>query len=371
MVSEKGTRFRLVDHFHRRHDFEGVPLRLWVLCLLVGCLSVMIAIAVDLVAKGIYDGRVALCEASDAPDGGSGSQLKWSYWLGTSALLSLSAALLLKWVPAAAGSGLPEVKMLLSGIVLFDSFSLKALLVKPLSLSLALASSLSIGRRGIYTLCVLPRLPARQRAFMNFHHDIREQRAEGLLPHARGCRLHFWSTGCGVLFSAEITSTGLYNVEHLPRAFFCVTLALAFVHIFLRPLLQHTNQPNPLALFTTSFESSHQWSPLEIFAFALQGAFSAISAACVLRFVNLAARLRPYLAELGRFILPPLVAMLCSGVNLALSGGACRGLFTEGGGGSLDRLFNYPQKGATAAESAAAADAATRHLCSSYSYSPY
>ena len=38
----------------------------------------------------------------------------------------------------------------------------------------------------------------------------------------------------GVLFAAEITSTGQYSLEHLPRAFFSVAFSLATCEILLR-----------------------------------------------------------------------------------------------------------------------------------------
>ena len=147
--------------------------------------------------------------------------------------------------------------MLLSGIVLFDSFSWKALIAKPLSLALALASSLSIGKEGpfIHCACCISYQLVNAR-WMRFHANVREQRElEGLVAAcAAGVVCTFGAPVGGVLFSAEITSTGLYSIEHLPRAFFCVTLAMTFVKVALRPLLRAYGRADPLALFTTSFE---------------------------------------------------------------------------------------------------------------------
>ena len=137
-----GLRFNLVDHYHRRHDVSGVVLRLWAACCIIGVSASIIALLVDLMSSGIYEVRVVLCEAVDDPF------QRYAVWLGSAAVTALGAAALLKVVPAAAGSGLPEVKQALSGIVLFDSFSTRCLLIKPLSLALAVASSLSIGKEG-------------------------------------------------------------------------------------------------------------------------------------------------------------------------------------------------------------------------------
>ena len=179
-VTDGGMRFRLVDHFHRRHDFTGVALRLWLMLFLTASVAVCIAISVDVLAKELFDARVGLCEWADAE---GMLQAKWAMWLGSSAVLALSATSLLKIVPAAAGSGLPEVKMLLCGVVLFDSFSLKAMLIKPLSLALALASSLSIGKEGPFihcACCIAYQLV--NTSWMRFHRNVKEQRElEGLI----------------------------------------------------------------------------------------------------------------------------------------------------------------------------------------------
>lgn len=252
-MTDGGTRFRVVDHFHRRHDFEGVALRLWLLLFITATAATCIAFGVDVISKEMYDARVQLCTWAD----GQGlPQSKWALWLGTSAAAALAATALLKMVPAAAGSGLPEVKMLLGGIVLFESFSLKAMLIKPLSLALALASSLSIGKEGpfIHCACCIA-FQLVNAKWMRFHPNVIEQREiEGLVAAcACGVVCTFGAPVGGVLFAAEITSHGLFNIEHLPRAFFCVTFALTFARFVLRPLLFTTGRADPLTLFNTDF----------------------------------------------------------------------------------------------------------------------
>ena len=352
-----GVRFRLVDHYHRRHDFTGVVVRLWLTCCIIGISAAVIALVVDLISSGVYELRVGLCEAVDEP------VLRYVSWLGTSALAALSATLLLKVVPHAAGSGLPEVKEALMGIVLFDSFSTKCLLIKPVSLALALASSLSIGKEGpfIHCACIVAFQLVNGGA-ISFSNLVREQRElEAIITAcAAGVVCTFGAPVGGVLFSAEITSTGAYAIEHLPRAFFCVTLSLSVVYVGLRPLLLLLGRPDPLALFTTSFEAQHRFSACDMGAFAVQGALAALLADFVVRAVRYASAIRPYLrGRLGGLSTPSLVAMLCSATNLALSGGECRGSYTDGGAATLGRLINAPFRGATLAEEEEAADAET------------
>lgn len=359
-----GVRFRLVDHFHRRHDFEGVALRLWLLCLLVGIFSVCIAVIADITTKVIYQTRVRLCDATEP------GPWRWLAWLSTGALCAFLSTVLITWVPKAAGSGLPEVKEALAGIVLFDSLSLKCLFVKPISLCLALASSLSVGKEGPFihcASCIAYQLA--NASWLKISSYVREQRElEGLVAAcAAGVVCTFGAPVGGVLFSAEICSTGLYSLEHLPRAFFCVTLSLSFVLLALRPLLRLIGQSDPLSLFTTSFPT-HEFSALEILAFALQGVGSAFASAALLRCVRLTARLRPLLKSsvVAGILAPSVVAMLCSAVNLGLSGGDCHGTFTEGGAATLDRLFNGQRRDASASAAAPSVDPTVGGLPASF-----
>ena len=279
IVTDGGVKFRLVDHFHRRHDFEGVALRLWLLMFLVGVIATVVAIGVDLLAKDTYEARAALCNAMDSMDRPAA---KWGAWLGSAGVCSLIATALLQVVPAAAGSGLPEVKMLLGGIVLFESFTLRALLIKPISLALALASSLSIGKEGpfIHCACIVAFRLVNARWMRFSTHVLERREIEGLVAAcAAGVVCTFGAPVGGVLFAAEIT-TGAYSIEHLPRGFFCVTLVLVFEKLALRPLLLAYGRADPLALFTTSFEP-HDASGIELAAFALQVRRACPRAECV------------------------------------------------------------------------------------------
>ena len=149
-----------------------------------------------------HDYRVQLCETTP------GSLPRYLVWLGSGALTALGAATLLKVVPAAAGSGLPEVKMALSGIVLFESLSTPTVLFKPLSLAFAIASSLSIGKEGpfIHCACCVAFLLVNS-GWISFSSLVREQRElEALIAAcAAGVVCTFGAPIGGVLFSIEIT----------------------------------------------------------------------------------------------------------------------------------------------------------------------
>ena len=178
-LAKGGIRYGLIDAFHRRHDFTGVALRLWCCCVVVGLGAALVAVIVDVMTRVVYQVRVDVCEAVTNP------WQRMAVWMFTGMVLCLGATTLITAVPAAAGSGLPEVKVSLSGILLFDSLSIRCLIIKPIALTLALASSLSIGKEGpfIHCACCIAYQLANS-DWVNFSGLVREQRQLELLVAA-------------------------------------------------------------------------------------------------------------------------------------------------------------------------------------------
>lgn len=81
-------------------------------------------------------------------------------------------------------------------------------------------------------------------------------------------------------------------MEHLPRGFFCVTVALTMVIAGVRPVLFRLGMHDPLALFTTAF-GPHEFSSFEFLAFAVQGFLAALVSSLVLTTVRWASAIRP------------------------------------------------------------------------------
>jgi len=338
IVGQGGIRFKLVDSFHRRHDFTGVALRLWFACACVGIGASGVALVVAVLVSKIMGVRTAVCLA--APSVG------WRFlaWGGSGAIVAAGAMGLVKYLPSIAGSGLPEVKESLAGIMIFGAFTIKAVLVKPVALALAIASSLSIGKEGpfVHCACCIAYQIANAK-WVGFNALVKEQRQIELLVAAcaAGVVFTFCAPVGGVLFSAEITSTGLYNLDHLPRAFFCVTFSLALYHLVSRPLLMIIMGSDPFAMFpaAASIYARFVFTVPELVAFAIQGLLAAFIARLLEEFVILSAKIRPFLkATWGGWAMPSIIALICSVVNLTLSGGACDGKYTEGGMGVLKRL---------------------------------
>jgi len=144
-VGSYTERFSVADNFHARQDLTDSYLQLLLLLLALGCGATLVAYMVTYGAGRLGLFRMDVCAAIP-----STRMNGWRYaWMcGSAAALAGLASLIVKMHPQAGGSGLPEVKETLAGIVLFDSFSLKTLGLKMLALALAVGSGLSIGKEG-------------------------------------------------------------------------------------------------------------------------------------------------------------------------------------------------------------------------------
>ena len=125
-----------------RHGAHHVRL---VLLLLVGISSTLLAAGVDKCEAVLSEARTRI---SHDTGGFGGSYL---VWIGSALVLCfLSAACVQFLGPSAAGSGIPQMKCVLAGVQIHDYLSLRTLAAKALSLVLALAGGLSIGKEGPY-----------------------------------------------------------------------------------------------------------------------------------------------------------------------------------------------------------------------------
>lgn len=245
-IKSHGVAFRLSDRFHREFGLQQ-PGLLNIALILLGTSAAFVAIAVDWGAKELLLLRRGSCDES------MNAATTWianTVWVGSASVLALGAAALVRLVPDAAGSGIPEVRETFSGVVRDQSFAPQVLAVKAGSVALALASSLSIGKEGplVHIACccaeVVGWLPFGER----WQRRRDERRTEMLTAAcAVGVVLTFGAPVGGILFSIEMT-TSHYLLANLPRAALTVTVALIIVHQGLLPLLLGTPaRSNPSA----------------------------------------------------------------------------------------------------------------------------
>lgn len=115
---------------------------------------------------------------------------------------------------SAAGSGVPEVKVILSGFVIHGYLGVKSLVVKTLALVLSIASGLSVGKEGPYVHIAAAIGNICCRIFPKYQHNDGKRREVLSASAASGVGVAFGAPIGGVLFSLEevrYVSTGFRN----------------------------------------------------------------------------------------------------------------------------------------------------------------
>eukprot|EP01117_Protostelium_nocturnum_P010277 TRINITY_DN3695_c0_g2_i1.p1 TRINITY_DN3695_c0_g2~~TRINITY_DN3695_c0_g2_i1.p1 ORF type:complete len:818 (-),score=252.61 TRINITY_DN3695_c0_g2_i1:1784-4237(-) len=111
--------------------------------------------------------------------------------------------------PQASGSGIPEMKSIISGIHLKYVLGYRALIVKTIGITLALGSGMILGKEGpfVHLCCIMANCLIRSPVFSHIRkNDFLLQIMLGAAC-AVGVASHFGAPVGGVLFSIEVTST--------------------------------------------------------------------------------------------------------------------------------------------------------------------
>ncbi|XP_068567561.1 chloride channel protein 1-like [Cebidichthys violaceus] len=197
--------------------------------------------------------------------------LQYLAWVSYPLIFILFSSLFCHLVaPQAIGSGIPELKTILRGVVLKEYLTLKAFVAKVIGLTAALGSGMPVGKEGpfvhIASICaaVLSR-------FMSFFSGAYQN------PY---CYTDILTVGCavgvgccfgtplgGVLFSIEVTST-YFAVRNYWRGYFAATFS-AFIFRVLSVF--NKDAVTITALFRTNFRMDFPFDLQELPAFAIIG----------------------------------------------------------------------------------------------------
>uniref|UniRef100_A0A8D3CGX1 Chloride channel, voltage-sensitive 1b n=1 Tax=Scophthalmus maximus TaxID=52904 RepID=A0A8D3CGX1_SCOMX len=194
--------------------------------------------------------------------------LQYLAWVTYPMILIMFASLFCHLVsPQAIGSGIPELKTILRGVVLKEYLTLKAFVAKVIGLTAGLGSGMPVGKEGpfvhIASICaaVLSR-------FMSIFSGVYEVSQDILTV---GCAV---GVGCcfgtplgGVLFSIEVTST-YFAVRNYWRGYFAATFS-AFIFRVLS--VWNKDAVTITALFKTNFRMDFPFDLQELPAFAVIG----------------------------------------------------------------------------------------------------
>jgi chloride channel 3/4/5 len=162
----------------------------------------------------------------------------------------------------AAGSGVAEVKVILSGFVVHGYLGVKTLVVKTVALIFSVSSGLSLGKEGPYVHIATCVGNIACRVFSKYNHNDGKRREMLSAAAACGVGVAFGAPIGGVLFSLEEVSY-YFPAKTLFRTFFCCIAAALSVK-FLDPY-----GTGKIVIFEVRYVTD--WKSFEIFAFILLG----------------------------------------------------------------------------------------------------
>ncbi|OCF36089.1 chloride channel, other eukaryote [Kwoniella heveanensis BCC8398] len=218
--------------------------------------------------------------------------LQWLAFVAWAAIFSFSAAFIVKnFAPYAAGSGISEIKCILGGFIIKGFLSVETFFIKGLTLPLAIASGLAIGKEGpsVHVACSIGNSVARM--FSRYDRSHLKMREIVTASSAAGVAVAFGSPIGGVLFSIEEMNQTFSN-RTMWRSFVCALVA-TFTLASMDPF-----RTGKLVLFQVSYD--RDWHFFEIPFYILIGVFGGLYGAFVIKFnLQVAAFRRKHLASHG------------------------------------------------------------------------
>ncbi|XP_008829525.1 chloride channel protein 2 isoform X1 [Nannospalax galili] len=246
----------------------------WIFLVLLGLLMALVSWAMDY--------AIAVClQAQQWMSRGLNTNILLQYlaWVTYPVvLITFSAGFTQILAPQAVGSGIPEMKTILRGVVLKEYLTLKTFVAKVIGLTCALGSGMPLGKEGpfvhIASMCA-----ALLSKFLSLFGGIYENESRNTEMLAAACAV---GVGCcfaapigGVLFSIEVTST-FFAVRNYWRGFFAATFS-AFIFRVLA--VWNHDEETITALFKTRFRLDFPFDLQELPAFAVIGIASGFGGA--------------------------------------------------------------------------------------------
>ncbi|KRZ25076.1 Chloride channel protein, partial [Trichinella pseudospiralis] len=250
-----------------------------------------------------------------------GVVFQWCTWVGFALFLILFAAGLCHYVaPEAAGSGIPEMKTLLRGVVLKEYLTFRTFIVKVIGLTMALSSSLPLGKEGpfVHIASHLATLLSKWTIFMPHAQEDSYLNKEIL---AAACAVGVASTyGApvgGVLFSIEVTSV-FFPLRNYWR---CFLASLCSAIVFRLLTVAFAEAATVEAFCPTSFPAEFPFDILYLIPVCLLGAMCGLFGAAFVHLFKLWTKLIKQtkwvlnITKRSPFIYPAVVVLLIATLN--------------------------------------------------------
>lgn len=266
----------------------------WVVLGIMGCSIGLIAGSLNIITSFLSNIRTGHCkrnfylsesfccwgEESDHCD----NWVKWTsfefinyiFYVLISLLFAYLAAKLVKfYAPSAAGSGISEIKCIVSGFVMDGFLGWPTLFIKSLGLPLAIGSGLSVGKEGPsvhYAVCVGNSIA---KLITKYRKSALRAREFLTATAAAGVAVAFGSPMGGVLFSVEEIST-VFQLNTIWKSYFCALIAVTTLAA-LNPF--RTGQ---MVLFEVTYDTN--WHYFEIPVYIILGIFGGLYGIIVSKF---------------------------------------------------------------------------------------
>ncbi|XP_036901033.1 chloride channel protein ClC-Kb isoform X3 [Sturnira hondurensis] len=245
----------------------------WYFLMTLGVLMALISYAMSFTVE-----RVAQAHKWLYREIGEGHLLRYLSWATYPiALVSFSSGFSQSITPSSGGSGIPELKTILSGVVLEDYLDIKNFGAKVVGLTCTLASGSTIflGKVGpfVHLSVMMAAYLGRVRTMTMGEPENKSKQNEMLVAGAAvGVATVFGAPFSGVLFSIEVVSSH-FTVWDYWRGFFAATCG-AFMFRLLAVF--NSEQETITSLFKTSFRVDVPFDLPEIFFFVVLGAICGV-----------------------------------------------------------------------------------------------
>ncbi|XP_016810266.3 chloride channel protein ClC-Kb isoform X3 [Pan troglodytes] len=245
----------------------------WYFLMTLGVLMALVSCAMDLAVESVVRAHQWLYR--EIGDSHLLRYLSWTVY--PVALVSFSSGFSQSITPSSGGSGIPEVKTMLAGVVLEDYLDIKNFGAKVVGISCTLAcgSTLFLGKVGpfVHLSVMMAAYLGRVRTTTIGEPENKSKQNEMLVAAAAvGVATVFGAPFSGVLFSIEVMSSH-FSVWDYWRGFFAATCG-AFMFRLLAVF--NSEQETITSLYKTSFRVDVPFDLPEIFFFVVLGGLCGI-----------------------------------------------------------------------------------------------
>nr|AAF13165.1 CLC chloride channel protein [Caenorhabditis elegans] len=255
--------------FESIKTFFRTVIRDWIFLALLGFIMASLSFGMDYAILNLQNGQMRLFDLVKEYH----FTLAYLVWVGYVVGLILLSAVCAHYIaPQAIGSGIPEMKTILRGVILKEYLSVRTLLSKMIGLTLSLGSGLPMGKEGPFVHVASVVASQLTRLVHGSSGGIFENESRSGEMLAAGCAVGVACTFSapigGVLFSIEVTSV-YFAVRNYWRGFFAATCSATLFRIL--RMFSVSAAVTVEAHYQTNFPPQNVFLPQELPIFALIG----------------------------------------------------------------------------------------------------